>query len=243
MVNISNLTLQLKAGNIEITDSTEILNACIVFFAFPKSRSNNFPIALSLAQAATAYGEQDINGRTLYWAGFTKSISDLERAAELLRLAGSWVGTMTRINGCKVTKPFNAYLTISCYLEGLQCSKQSAHCYKLIDDPFHPNYEAMSQTVRQKTHIRSNSSNTIESDEEIKQYIFPCKRMLQSSIFHPQFSFKNTHQVTYQDQIQAAAVEYGLSICPFFDATVFREVGTRKMKTEEPIYSHINLLS
>lgn len=241
MVNSHSLTLQLKAGEIQITDPKDILKDCIVFFAFPKSRSANFPIALSLAQAATAYGEQDVSGRTLYWAGFTKSISDLEKAAELLRLAGGWVGTMARINGCKVTNPFNAYQSISCYLKGLQCSKQSAHCYKLIDDPFHPNYEVMSQTVKKKTNLRSHSLDAVEFDEEIKQYVFPCKRMLEFSMFHPQFSFKKAHQITHQDQIQAAAVEYGISICPFFEATAFMEVGTRKMRVEEPIYSQLNL--
>jgi hypothetical protein len=233
--------LQLKAGDLQITDPNEVLKECIVFFAFPKSRSANFPIALSLAQAATAYGEQDVSGRTLYWAGFTKSISDLEKATELLRLAGSWVGTMAKINGCKVTKPFNAYLTISCYLEGLQCSNQAAHCHKLIDDPFHPDYEIMSQTVKQRTTLRSCTSNTIQFDEKIKQYIFPCKRMLEFSMFHPVFSFKEVHQIEPQDQIQAAAVEYGISVCPFFEATAFSEIGARYEETEERIYSHVKL--
>jgi hypothetical protein len=68
MANSHSLTLQIKAGNIQITDPKDILKDCIVFFAFPKSRSANFPIALRLAQAATAYGEQDVSGRILYWA-------------------------------------------------------------------------------------------------------------------------------------------------------------------------------
>lgn len=235
------LNLQLKAGDIQITDPKEVLKECIVFFAFPKSRSANFPIALSLAQAATAYGEQDVCGRILYWAGFTKSISDLEKAAELLRLAGNWIGTMAKVNGCKVTKPFNAYLTISCYLEGLQCSNQAAHCHKLIDDPFHPNYEVMSQTVKKSTPLRSCTADVIQFDEKIKRYIFPCKRMLEFSMFHPVFSFKDMRQIEPQDQIQAAAVEYGISVCPFFEATAFVEIGARYMETEERIYSHVRL--
>jgi hypothetical protein len=170
-------------------------------------------------------------------AGFTKAISELEKAAELLRLAGNWVGSMAKINGCKVNSPMNAYFTISCYLEGLQCSNHFAHCHKLIDDPFHSNYDVMSQTVRQKTYPRSNSSDAIEFDEEIKQYVFPCKRMLEFSMFHPQFAFKNVRQITPQEQIQAAAVEYGISMCPFFDATAFTEVGTRKMKMEFNIFN------
>lgn len=241
MVNLHSLTLQLKAGDIQITDPNEILKECIVFFAFPKSRSANFPIALSLAQAATAYGEQDVGGRTLYWAGFIKSISDLEKAAELLRLAGGWVGTMSKVNGCKVTNPFNAYLTISCYLAGLQCSKQAAHCHKLIDDPFHPHYDVTSQTVKQRDQLRSSFSRIFRSREKIKKYVFPCKRMLEFSTLHPIFSFSNAHQIEPKHQIQAAAVEYGISICPFFDASAFAEVGTQRMETEEPTYSRLNL--
>lgn len=241
MTNSQSLTLQLKAGNLQITDPKDILKECIVFFAFPKSRSANFPIAISLAQAATAYGEQDVSGRTLYWAGFTKSISDLEKAAELLRLAGGWVGTMAKVNGCKVTKPFNAYLTISCYLDGLQCSEKAAHCHKLIDDPFHPNYDVMSQTVKQPTPLRSSCSTSIHFHEKVKKFVFPCKRMMEFSSFHPIFQFKEAHQVEPKYQIQAAAVEYGISICPFFDPDAFAEVGTRTMETEEAVHSHPNL--
>ena len=235
------LALQLKGGDFQIIDPKETLKECIVFFAFPKSRSANFPIAIGLAQAATAYGEQDVNGRTLYWAGFTKSISDMEKAAELLRLAGSWVGTMAKVNGCKVTKPFNAYLTISCYLEGLQCAKQTVHCHKLIDDPFHPHYDAMSQTVKKITPFRSSHTASIQSHEKIGKFVFPCKRMLEFSSFHPIFRFKDAHQIEPEHQIQAAAVEYGISICPFFDASVFAEVGSRTIETEEPIHPYVNL--
>jgi hypothetical protein len=64
MDNSQSLNLQFKAGDIQITDPKELLKECIVFFAFPKSRSANFPIALSLAQAATAYGEQTCPGHS-----------------------------------------------------------------------------------------------------------------------------------------------------------------------------------
>jgi hypothetical protein len=87
MTNQTGVSLELKAGEIQVSDPTQALRECIIFFAFPKSRSANFPIALSLAQSATAYGEQNIGGRVLYWAGFTKSASDIVRATELLRLA------------------------------------------------------------------------------------------------------------------------------------------------------------
>lgn len=148
---------------------------------------------------------------------------------------------MTRINGCNVAKPFNAYLTISCYLKGLQCSNQPAHCHKLIDDPFNADYDIMSQSVKPRLPLRMKHSDTVEFDEQIKQYMFPCKLMLEFSMFHPQFSFENAHQIAPQDQIQAAAVEYGISICPFFDAAAFKEVGARKIKLGEPIYPDVCL--
>lgn len=232
------LALQPEAEDLQVIDPKELLKECIVFFAFPKSRSANFPIALSLAQAATAYGEQDVGGRTLYWAGFKKSISDLEKAAELLRLAGSWIGSIAKVNGCKVTKPFNAYLTLSCFLEGMQCSKQEAHCHILIDDPFHPHYDAMSQTVRKEGKSYSTRSPLILSEEKIKKFVFPCKKMLAFSSFHPIFTFKQMHQVEPADQIQAAAVEYGISVCPFFNSSAFEEVRAREIKAEIPHKCH-----
>ena len=231
MVNSHSLALQIKAGEIEVIDPQNILNKCLIFFAFPKSKSANFPIARSLAQAATAYGEQDVDGRTLYWAGFTNSTSDLEKAAELIRLAGGWAGSMTRINGKNVTRDSTVYFVISCYLQAIQCTNKSAHCHKVIDDPFHPRYDIASQAVKLYTNYLEPENK--KDYEDVKQYVFPCKRMLEFSMFHPRFSFKKTHGVPPCDQIQAAAVEYGMSICPYFDATEFKEIDTRKIKIED----------
>jgi hypothetical protein len=223
MKKIDNLQLpniQLKGGDLEILDPSHVLSNCIIFFAFPKSKSANFPIALSLAQSATAYGEQDIGGRLLYWAGFTQSVNDLNNAAELMRIAGGWVGTMANINGNKVTKPFDAYLTISCYLKGLQCSNSDAHCHKIIDDPFNP-----------KSQLDFEGKGSSRHGHMFRRaYIFPCKRMLENSMFHPVFRFQAFEHIKPQDQIQAAAVEYGVNICPFFDANTFAEIKSTKAK-------------
>lgn len=71
--------------------------------------------------------------------------------------------------------------------------------------------------------------------EHVKQYAFPCKQMLQFSMFHPQFRFAPHHQAKPEEHIQAAAVEYGISICPFFDSKGFAEVGTRPVEVQAPI--------
>lgn len=235
MINPTCVSLELKAGEIQVSDPTQVLGECIIFFAFPKSRSANFPIALSLAQSATAYGEQNTGGRILYWAGFTKSASDIERATELLRLAGNWVGVMAKVNGHKVARPFNAYLTLSCYQDAIQCSNHAAHCQVIIEDPFHPNYDSYSQTVKRRSIFLEAKESCLETEEEIKEFVFPCKKMLQSSMFHPQFNFKKSHNISHEEQIQAAAVEYGISICPLFDAAAFKEVGSHKIRVDLPI--------
>lgn len=231
----SDIRLEFKAGELEVSDPNNVLKECTIFFAFPKSRSANFPIALGLAKSATAYGEQSIEGRTLYWAGFTLSPNDLKSAAELLRLAGGWVGTMAKINGHRISNPFNAYLTLSCYQEALQCSSQAAHCHKIIDDPFHKDYDSYSQTVKDKVNYFMDEGNYLETTEEVKEFVYPCKKMLESSMFHPQFNFKRVHQVSEQEQIQAAAVQYGISICPFFDASSFQEIGSHAKKVRTTI--------
>lgn len=235
MEHSSSFSLERRAGEIEIYDPQNVLKGCAIFFAFPKSRSANFPIAIGLAKSATVYGEQPVEGRMLYWAGFTKSQSDLKVAAELIRLAGSWVGAITRINGHNVKSPFNAYLTLSCYQEALQCTSQVAHCHKVIDDPFHPNYESHSQKVKEVTNLFLDEENSLETEEEIKEFSFPCKKMLESSMFHSQFKFGRSYGASSQEQIQAAAVEYGISICPFFDANSFSQVGSHKRKIRIPI--------
>ena len=240
MNNLPDAGWPLKANGLQVEDSASALKDCVVFFAFPRSRSANFPIALQISQAATAHGEQNLYGRILYWAGFKNTIGDLQKAAELIRLAGTWAGAITRINGSSVAEPFKAYLTISCYLKGLQCTDQAAHCHEIIDDPFHKDYDPISRKV--KSRRSSRPTDSVEFVEKIKRYVFPCKRMLEFSTYHSPFSFKEMHQVAHRDQIQAAAVEFGQSICPFFDPNVFAEIGIREMLTEEAISYQTRLL-
>jgi hypothetical protein len=59
--------------------------------------------------------------------------------------------------------------------------------------------------------------------------------MLMQSQFHPQFKFEQAHRTSPQDHIQAAAVEYGINICPFFDSTKFQEVGVREVEVVLPM--------
>lgn len=218
------MDLQLQGGELQIIDSDDILKGCIVFFAFPKSKSANFPIALSIAQAGAAYGEQNVNGRILYWTGFKNSIKDIEKAAELLRLAGSWVGSMAKINGCNITKPFNAYLTLSCYLKGVQSSNRFAYCHKIIEDPFHPDYDVITQKIKLKPLFAFDFSHTKYVTEKARKHVFPCKKMLESSPFHQQFKFNQLPNVLPHEEIEAAAIEYGINICPFFAPKDFREI-------------------
>lgn len=230
------LSIRLQDGRLHLVDPLDVLRECVIFIVFPNSRSANLPIAISLAQSTTVYGELDVGGQTMHWAGVTSALEDLKRGAELLRLAGSWKGTMTRINGEFVSDPFNAYLTISCYIKGQQCASQAAHCHRVIDDPFHQNFDAFTQTVKFDTTYRPNPGDvTVVATEHVKQYAFPCKRMLMQSQFHPQFNFEQVHRTAPQDHIQAAAVEYGINICPFFDSSKFQEVGAREVEVVLPM--------
>jgi hypothetical protein len=240
MEHSKSLSLELRAGEIQISGPQSVLQECVIFFAFPKSRSANLPIALGLAKSATAYGEQLIEGKILYWAGFTKSPKDLKVAAELIRLAGNWAGAITRIYGRNIKRPFNAYLTLTCYEEALQCTSQAAHCHRIIDDPFHPKYDAYSQKVNLYNSPILGDENSLEREEEIKEFVFPCKKMLDSSMFHPLFKFIKSYGVSSYEQIQAAAVEYGISFCPFFDAQSFKEIGARKQKVRIPLTKEID---
>jgi hypothetical protein len=220
---------------LQLMDQMDRLKMCVLFFAFPDSRSANLPIAISLAKAATAYGEQEIAGRTLHFAGFTQSVEDLERAAELLRLAGNWKGTLTRVAGKLVGDALKAYLTIVCYLEARRCVSQSAHCHIVIDDPFHPEFDPFSNQVKPLTVQLASDLDTIVRNECVKQYVFPCKRMLMHSLFHTRFEFSKEHLATPAEYIQASAVESAIDICPFFDPFAFQECGSRNIERLMPI--------
>lgn len=221
-----------EVGELKVLDPDDILKTCIIFFSFSKSKSANFPIALSIAQAASVFGQQDLNGRTIYWSGFANTFTDLTKAAELLRLAGNWVGARAIVNGSTITKPFNTYLTLACYLEGMQCANQPSHCHQLIEDPFHPNYDMTTQRVNIRFDIFSQFSINKTNNEPIKRYIFPCKKMLSFSPFHARFSFKKTGIIKPHDEIDAAAVEYGISVCPYFNVKDFREFSVMDITVE-----------
>jgi len=188
------ISICISDGNLQVSDPLDALKDCIVFVAFPNSRSANLPLAVSLARSFSICGEQDIGGRILHWAGVTSQLYDLKRGAELIRIAGSWKGAMVRVKGASVENPFNAFLTISCYLQARQCTSQAAHCHKVIDDPFHRYFNASTLKVCYPDENISTARGALMVTEHVKQYAFPCKQMLRFSMFHTQFRFAPHHQ-------------------------------------------------
>ena len=107
---------------------------------------------------------------------------------------------------------------LDCYLEASACDDRSAHCEKVVDDPYDTQLdrEAGGITIHLTT-----GTELPRKRVEIDRYLFPC------SLLNDRFRFQTDHPASPRDQIQAGAVKQGCDWCPHFDPDAYRKVGTR----------------
>ncbi|MFA6700962.1 MAG: hypothetical protein WCS28_12440 [Thiomicrospira sp.] len=190
---------------------------------FPKSTSKNYPLALNIAEGAAHYDAKVINGILINYAVFSKAREQAGRAQVLLDYISEWKGVQVFVNGHQEKDLFKVTRVLICYLKASGCNDWRAHCFKVIDDP-----------LRQEADNRGLGITIRVTDKpplpkmavEIDQYVFPC-----SLIYHYKV-FQANHPASFEDQIQAEAVKYDASWCPFFDATNFKKSGIRYMQKE-----------
>lgn len=189
----------------------------LLVVAFGKSSSRSFPIALSIAQAASKYGVFEIGGSQLHLAIFGRTQEDAGRAHALLGLAAPWKSTMVFCRGQLLAKTSSVENVLSCYLDSFSCESQSAHCHKIIDDPM-----AMRPRSAYAT-IFTAADGTIQSSRpkqfEIKRMALPCKLLHWTVI-------DRNHTATPEEQIQAGGVKAGVHVCPRFRPNDYQQAGT-----------------
>ena len=182
--------------------------------AFPKSTSKRFPFALSIAQQASRFEIAEMDGARMHVAYFTPGEREAKIAVALLSEISDWKGVMLYSKGQRVKGLWNFVDILNCYLKSCRCTDPSAHCFVMIDDPKFVPVKSFGMTFSIST------EPVATKPVEVDRYVFPCSRL------HPSMKFQHDHPSSLQDQIQAAAVRESCHLCPRFDPTQFRKVGS-----------------
>lgn len=209
----------------ELTKRIDPFDASLRFLlvvVFPKSSSKNFPLALSIAEGAEQFAVTDINGKPTYFVCFSSSKSDAGRALAMLGYIQGWKGVQIFSKGKVLQNTYRVNEVLSCFMDALSCRDYSAHCHKIIDDPFSDEVEDHSLSLS----ISIAEKPPLKQEVEIDRYSFPCKYL-----FH-WFRFEKDHPASTEDLIQAGAVSQGCDWCPNFNPDNWQKVGVKKILKE-----------
>lgn len=204
--------LSVSTGPIEKIDPFAESAGLLLVIAFNKSSSPNFPLALTMAKTAQRFVVADIGGRIMHVVGFAKNQADAGKAAAFMGYANTWKGVMVFSNGALVSNTKRLSIVLDCYLQSCACRDPKAHCRQVIDDPL----QKMERSPYEPHITPVFSAKMVD----IRQRAFPCK------LLRPAMRFQSYLDATPGDQIQAAGVKHGCSICPRFDPDDFPDVGS-----------------
>jgi len=206
----------------EITKLIDPFDASLKFLlvvVFSKSSSKNFPLVLSIAEGANQYSIADINGKPTYFVCFSSDKSDAGRAIALLDYVQGWKGVQIFSKGRLLLNTYRVSEVLNCFMDTQSCRDQTAHCYKIIDNPFSNEAEDRGMSFS----ISIVDKPSIKHEVEIDRYSFPCNHL-----FH-RHRFQADHPASVEDQIQASAVSQGCDWCPNFDPDNWKKVGVKKV--------------
>lgn len=196
-------------------DPFKVSDGMLLTVAFPKSRSKQYPIALAIYERVVKRGTAEIGGTTYHVAAFEKNRQDAALCKALLECTKNLDGVMMFIDGMLVDDDVDVRLMINCYCRSFLVSNPAAHCLKIIDDPKYKEKRFAGYVI---------SINPVKYNaHQVDQYGFPCKQLWQHMNLDPD------HPATYQEQMQARAVEYSLHACPKFDPANFHKTGSREV--------------
>jgi len=197
-----------------ISDSLDHLLA----LSFAKSSSPSYFLAVNVTKSAAKYQEMRIGRTLVHLAAFAKTQEQAAWALTVIKYVGTWKATQVFTAGRLVEWPWRAVAVIECFLEASSCNDRTAHCHKVIMDPYRTLGEVR---LPMSISIDLNGDRKLRS-ELVDHYRFPCRYLLE----HGRFRFQTSHPATPEDQIQAAAVKTGCAWCPCFDAGEYGKIGT-----------------
>lgn len=184
--------------------------------AFPKSKSRNFPAALSLAKLADEF-EEKVDGKAVYYVSvFSVNQKNCSLLIALLDLAIDWKGVHIFLNGRPLNRSRHLTEMLKCYRDSLRVKDHKAYCFEIKESLGSPSYGSMVFEIRI---INGNKLSNKEDDAKPTQWVYPCKKLSNVARF-----LNKLHPASLQNQLQAQAVEVGCDLCPNFNAYDLQEL-------------------
>jgi len=191
----------------------------ILAIAFPRTNSQVYPLAVSIALGAAKHDTMNIGRTVTHLVAFARNRDDAGRALALLGYINTWKSIQIYAGGKLLQNIGEATSVLRCYVESTACDDWRAHCLQVIDDPSHTLVRPPSVRVTLSMSGTGQSSPE-EEEEQPDRYMFPCR------LLYPTFRFQIDHPASFRNQIQAAAVSRGCDWCPHFKADHFSKLTT-----------------
>lgn len=185
---------------------------------FRKSSSRNYSSAVSLAQKAAAYKEQEIDGVLYHVAAFSRDPKQFMLASVLTDFVAEWKSTIIVAGGRRLHSRYVLSRLAACLGAASVCADPRAHCCQVVRRVFmEDSYTPISFTMLQ---IRMPGEIPVQQPPPEPQpgYITPCRLLPLSG------TLSRHHPATPGAQIESLAKRDFVDICPFFDPSQFQEI-------------------
>ena len=128
--------------------------------SFSKSPSQLYSLAANVAEGADRHAEIEVDGKAVHLVAFARGPDQAARALALIRYVSGWKATQIFVGGRLAQHPHGVTQVLDCYLEASACDDRTAHCEKVVDDPYDTQLdrETGGITMRSEARLRLVSS-------------------------------------------------------------------------------------
>jgi len=140
---------------------------CLLFLIYPKNKTQNYALAVSVSKGAHRYGETSIDGKLIHCVAFADTDEDISRCVITMNYLHGVKGAQYFAKGRILLRGVLAVKdVIRCYEVARGCNDYRAHCHITASDGI----------------IKFNS------------YVFPCRRLKQHHCFSFQRGHPSAYQ-------------------------------------------------
>lgn len=180
----------------------------LLAMVFGKTSSPYYTMALAVARGALHYKEQPLGKSVIHTCVFGKSSEQAARAIAMLRYVENWSTTQLFVGGRPyIGSMYQLIDTLNCYQMACQCNDASAHCLKIVSNPFER---------ENLTRIEIPLFDTGSTPKPVRIAV-PCSKIAD------QLRLVKEHPSTWSDQFQALSIKATVDWCPKLDMSKFRQ--------------------
>jgi hypothetical protein len=174
---------------------------------FQTNRKANFQSVLKLCRRKAEVIEAPLDAKTsAYVVLFASNHAMIKLAAAVIDEIRTENWKFTVFAGGRITARYLVTNLINCYLQAKQCRNHKSHC-TIVDVPF------TEDDTRLKLNLDKSGDPVL--DEE---WLIPCRHM------NHLLRLKRSDPIPPAERFEAAAIEAGVTICPFFTSEGFAPI-------------------